>query len=807
MKKKLFGFLIFNFCCSASAADEYLDSILDNSTDVDVKKDHDEIQNVLNSSSVVSKNLKQVQESANDNVSSSKNLHFKDLKVVIVGNKLIEDATIIERANLSAFDEVDAWSINEIIKNLYASGFFETLDVFLNGNSLVISVKENPIVNKFLFDGNSKVSDDDFQKFFKDDLKPRTIFSLSKIKVLTQSIIDVYRSRGYYSVKVNPKIIKLPDNNVNVVFEVTEGPLTSVKKIMFIGNDKFTDYQLKSELLTKETAWWRFWSSDDIYSQQRVEADQESLAMFYKERGYADFKVDTSFSEISEDKQSFYLTFKISEGDIYKIGKIDFKSDIKDIDKIDIKKCLTFKENERFNIKKIEETKYKIIEILSNNGYIFAVVDYDVQNDQKNKKSSVIFTIQQGSKAYVNKIKISGNIITKDEVIRREMLVSEQDAMQTDKIAESIQNIRNLDFFSNVYVTKEQVGENKTNLNVFVDEKSTAMLQLNLGVAIGRGVFSKIGVSEKNFLGEGKYVSGDIMVGKYDKAVSGVYVVPYFLNRKLTLGTSAGVSKTNRSKTNSYKSKGFNYGNYIDYDITKYISHRIGYSFSYDDTTPDDEDSKNPLLIDENGRKIRSKLYSMLSYINLDSHVNTRKGIVLSLYNAYCGKGGNVKYMSHTITGKVYLPIFEKSVVFLRGEAGIIGRGAYIIDRFSLGGDNLRGFDYEGAGPRGRDVRFGDNGTAVRGTRYYSAMLAVGIPITEGVGQVRAVGFTQIGSLWKSNKPERYVYDENRMRMSAGFGIEWNSPIGPISLTYAKAVKKEKYDQTQSFQIGAILID
>lgn len=729
-------------------------------------------------------------------------------KVKIIGNRRIENDAIMEQIeSLGDCSDFSPSYIDLIIKKLFATGFFSDVNVREQNGKLVVEVTENPIVAEYAFEGNKAVTDDNFNKFFKDELKPRTIFSLSKVKYLTTEIINVYRQRGYFSVIVNPKIIKLSDNRVNVVFEINEGKIATVKKIFFVGNRRFSDSTLLAEISTKETAWWRFWSSDDLFSPERIETDKRLISEFYKTNGYADFKIESSFTELSEDKQSFYITIKMKEGDVYKIGDISLSSSIKDIKNNDLKKLLKFKTGDRFNLKSIEESKFDMADTLSNNGYIFSSIDYNISLDKVKKIANISFSVDQGNKAYINQIKIEGNVITKDEVIRREMLVQEQDALQADKVAKSIQNIRDLDFFSDVNVLQEKAGYGKTNLKVKVNEKSTAMLQLNLGYAIGRGVFSKIGLSEKNFLGEGKYVSGEVMIGKSDKAISGQYVIPYFLNRRIDLGFSAGISETNRTKTTSSKNRSYSVGTYLSYQINPKFSHRVGYSFSYDDTKPDGW--VHDLLEDEYGKRSRSSIYSVLSYVDLDSRINPRDGYVFALRNSYYGLGGNVKFGSHSVTGKYYFPVFDRCVFMVKAEAGIMGDGSYLIDRFSLGGDDIKGFDYDGIGPRIKKSQSKDE-ESLRGTRFYSGVFAFGVPITEGVGRIRSVTYLMLGSNWKSNTDKKYkdcIYDENKMRVSVGTGIEWMSPLGPLAITYSKAVKKEKYDDTSTLQIGYVIID
>jgi len=770
---------------------------------------------------------------SNDNIKGKKH----SFKIKIIGNKRIEYGTIAEKIHsLNYYGDFSPAFIDSVIKKLFSTGFFTSVDVQVEKGRLVVAVKENPIVAEYAFEGNKAVSDDNFNKFFQDELKSRTVFSLSKIKYLTTEIINVYRQRGYFSVTVNPKVIKLSDNRVNVVFEIKEGKIATVKKVFFVGNRRFDDATLLAEMSTKETAWWRFWSSDDLFDPARIDTDKRLITEFYKTHGYADFKIESSFNELSEDKESFYITIKMKEGDVYNFGNIDIKSEIKDVTKEELQKLLKISKSKKFNLKEIEESKFQMADYLSNRGYVFSSINYDLQLDKDKKIAHITFNVDQGEKAYINQIKIEGNMITKDEVIRREMLIQEQDALQADKVAKSIGNIRDLDFFSDVNVMQEKVGQGKANLKVKVNEKSTAMLQLNLGYAIGRGIFTKIGLSEKNFLGEGKYVSGEVMVGRNDKAISGQYIIPYFLNRRMDLGFSAGIAESNRTKTTSAKNKSYSLGSFVTYQINPKLSHRIGYSFSYDDTKPDssvqfkevkfndmnkaeydafwknrnrDTRKLHELLDNEFGKRTRSSIYSVLSYADLDSRVNPRDGYVWALRNSYYGVGGDVKFGSHTLTGKYYFPMFDRCVLMVKGEAGFMGKGSYMIDRFSVGGDDVKGFDYDGIGPRIKKEQSVDE-EALRGTRYYSGVFAFGVPITEGVGRVRSVTYVMFGSNWKSNTEEKYkncIYDENKMRVSVGTGVEWMSPLGPIAITYTKAVKKQKYDDTQTLQIGYVIID
>lgn len=749
--------------------------------------------------------------------------------IIVNGNKRIESGTVISYLKFSKPADANDYTINASIKSLYSTGLFSSVNISRQNNTVHVDVVENPIVNRIAFEGNDKVDDDTFEKFFGDRIRARNIFKLSDIKSLTNDILKIYRAQGRFLTKVDPQIIHLSDNRVNVVFNIKEGPMALIRQILFSGNKAFSDEKIKSKLQSREHTWWCFWTSDDIYAPEKVELDKKEITNFYKRNGYIDIKVLSSIAELSQDRKSFFLTYKISEGEPYTVDAIDIETNIEHINKKALLDKVQQKIGNLYCLDDVEDSENGMLEVLAEEGFIFAEVSSSVKKLEGNKVK-LIFKVSRGPKVYINNIKIIGNLITLDSVIRREFQIEEQDALNSVKLRESNNRIRDLDFFSNVDIdTQPGPTQDTVDILVKVSEKSTTQIQLGLGVQIGSGLFGQISLLEKNFLGTGRSMGAAVEIGQHTRAASMSVTEPYFMGRKLALTLDAGAAQSKREKTTSLKSESLFAGCSIGYDITKYLSHAVGYKLSLDraknyrpysymhvleiikpearkglglpdPATMTDAEKKecDNLTVDDYGNMTRSKLYSVLTLAVLDSYLTPRKGYVFSMTNTFCGLGGNVKYNSHVFSAKCFIPVGRTWTGVIKGEFGLMSHKALLDDRFSLGGDDLKGFDYDGVGPREKFPQ----AYAVRGTRYYSGTVALKMPILDGDMPLDGIVFMQFGSLWKSNKSKKFVHDDKKLRASVGLGLEWQSPMGPIAFTYSHAFKKRKYDETQRLQIG-----
>lgn len=754
-------------------------------------------------------------------------------EIIIKGNKRIERPTIEACLTFHDPKSYTEERADESVKALNATGLFS--DIRINkdkSGNVIIHVVENPVINKIAFEGNEKLDDASLEKIFGSRISPRSIFRLAEIKSLTNEILKIYKVQGRFLAKVEPQKIPLPNNTVNVVFKIDEGPLALIRKIYFIGNEAFPDGTLKSQLMSAEHKWWKFWSNDDIYAPEKIELDKKELCDFYRRNGYVDMKIISAVAELSTDRKSFFLTYKIKEGVKYTVDEISIESDFKSVDKKEILGKVKQKVGRVYDLEDVQDSEFGILDTLAEKGFVFAEVESRIVRLSKGHMK-LIFHISRGPKIYIGKIRVSGNTITRDTVIRREMTIEEGDPFNSVRLRESNNKIRDLDFFGNVNI-EQQPGEapDTVDLLVNVNEKPTAQIDFQIGVEIGNGLISQIGISERNFLGTGKGLSASVTFAQRSRGFSVQLVDPYFMDRKLAFMVEGGFSQIRRTKTTSYRGNSVYGGFSVGYDIAKHLSHMVGYRLSIDhtknyrnetnidylkklnkekkavrillelpdpDTMTESEIKEfNDLYGSDYGSKTRGRLYSTLTYANLDSTIRPRSGYIISLTNALCGAGGNVHYNSHTLSGKYFIPLLRSLTCILKGEFGMMFGKPLIDDRFSLGGDDLKGFEYDGVGPR---EKFGEK-YAVRGTRFYCGTAAMRMPILEGDMAVDGILFVQAGALWRSMKSKKFIFDDKRTRASIGGGIEWQSPMGPIAITYSYPIKKKSHDETQRLQIG-----
>lgn len=416
----------------------------------------------------------------------------------INGLQRVEKETALSYAGISTNKPVSTEELNEALKRLYDTGLFSDISFDTKGNTLVINVKENPVIGVMAFDGNDKIDD----KILESEVQsaPRSVFSKAKVQQDVQRILDVYKRAGRYGVSVEPKIIKKSENRVDLIFEIEEGPEAKIDTINFIGNKHYTGKDLQSEIMSKESRWYRLFSSAENFDREKMNYDQELLRRFYNRHGYADFAVVSAIAELSRDKTSFILTFTIDEGKRYTINDIQIKSTVPDIDANQWYKYVTFKTGNWYNSDEIEKTVNALTEELSRKGFVFVEVVPNIYKDRETGKLSVVFDIKENAKVFVNRINITGNTRTLDEVIRREFRISEGNVFNVAKIRESRRNVERLNYFSKVDIDTERVDYDKADINVNVEEKSTGYFNVGVGYSTVNGALIRAGITENNFL-------------------------------------------------------------------------------------------------------------------------------------------------------------------------------------------------------------------------------------------------------------------------------------------------------------------
>ncbi len=392
----------------------------------------------------------------------------------IKGLQRVEKETALSYAGIATDKPVSSQELNDALKRLYDTGLFSDISFDTEDSSLVINVTENPVIGILAFDGNNKIDD----KILESEIQSssRSVFSKAKVQQDVQRILDVYKRAGRYGVSVEPKIIQKSENRVDLIFEIEEGPEAKIETINFIGNKHYTGKDLQGEIMSKESRWYRLFSSAENFDREKMNYDQELLRRFYNRHGYADFAVISAIAELSRDKTAFILTFTIDEGIRYKINNIQIKSSVSDIDANQWYKYVTFKLGAWYNSDEIEKTVNALTDELSRKGFVFVEVVPHIYKDRESGKLSVVFDIKENAKVFVNRINISGNSRTLDEVIRREFRLSEGNVFNASKIRESRRNIERLNYFSKVDIETEQVAYDKADIDVNVEENQTDIL-------------------------------------------------------------------------------------------------------------------------------------------------------------------------------------------------------------------------------------------------------------------------------------------------------------------------------------------
>jgi outer membrane protein insertion porin family len=723
-------------------------------------------------------------------------------EIKVEGNQRIEAATVLSYTDIQKGDPFDQALLDRALKNLYATGLFADVSLYQQGSDLVVTVSENPIINEIRFEGNKKIKSVDLQSELQ--LKPRQVLTRTKVQADVDRLQEMYRVSGRFSALIDPKIIKLDQNRVNLVFEVNEGMETLISRISFIGNKHYSDDQLQKVIRSREDRWYRFWTADDKYDPDRLAYDRELLRKFYLEHGYADFRVDTAVAELSPDRKDFFVTFSLEEGDRYKVGKIDIQSTIPDLDAEPLKKTVTFKTGEWYKYSTLESTVTNMTNELGNRQFAFVDIQPGVTRNRQDHTVDINFAIKEGQKTFIENINISGNSRTLDEVIRREMMLVEGDPFNADKIKKSEQKINNLGFFEKAQIRAQQGSSpDKTNIDVTVDEKSTGELSIGAGFSTSDGPLADFHILEKNFLGKGQQLGLSSTIAKKKTEFDFSFTEPYFLKRGLSAGVDLFHVTQNLQAQSSYDSKRLGGGLRLGYPLSEHWRQNLSYRYESNNIN-NISFTASPLIKDQAGKRVTSTVAQALTYDTRDSSIDPTEGLVSRFGVDVAGLGGQAKYYKARVGGTYYYPVIDKWVFSLLGEAGYIhgwgGEKVRINERFYIGGDNLRGFADSGIGPR-------DVGTATRdslgGNEFWRGSAELDFPtgLPDDFG-LMAHAFSDFGSLWTLDDSSPTIMDKNSMRMSAGAGISWRSPLGPMRINLAKPIMKESFDKVQQFRFS-----
>lgn len=771
-------------------------------------------------------------------------------RIRVQGNKRVESETVTSYIPLKIGDSFDQSEMDHALKELFSTGYFEDVKVAREGNDLVITVAENALINQIAFEGNSKLKDDILKEVIQ--IKSREVLSRAKVQEAQQNILEGYRRLGRFGATVDPKIIKLDDGAVNLVFEINEGDVTYVRKINFIGNKHIDSSKLESHLTTKRKRWYNFLTSNDVYDPSRFSSDQEDLRQFYREQGYLDFRIISATADLSPDRKDFFLTFTVEEGERYTLEKVDLVSHMKTIKAEELKELVTLKPGQYYPEKEVKKHIELLTTKVGSKGHAFAEIVPTLEKDAKTRKVKLTFEVKEGPRIYIERIDITGNERTHDAVIRRVLRIHEGDSYNASKIEDSKQQLKNLGYFKDVKIQVEQGSErDRARLVISVQEQSTGEFRVEGGFSTLEKVLGKLTFSERNFMGRGQIVGASVAISGKSQDFSASFTEPFFMDRRLAVGLS--VFKTRSSYFSGYSESRLGLRPHLAYFLMDDLAQSWGYSFHQDDikvgaandfsgTRPPELPAANPwppapnsipanpseIIRAQAGKYLTSALDHSLSYDKRDSPISPTSGYAVILSNSLAGLGGDARYLKTSLVGAYYYSPFDDVVIKFKGSYSRIdnpgGKVLRVTDSLCFGNDSFRGFEFGGLGPRdvssaGKD--FVGATRALVGTIDMS--FPIGLPNEFGV---KGAIFTDFGTVWRApvtgvttvtrslttpatvppGQGTAYlapnVQDDKSIRVAVGVGITWDSPMGPLRIDYSIPVKKSPYDKTQRILIG-----
>ena len=780
--------------------------------------------------------------------------------IVVEGNRRVEADTIRSYFRLAPGERLDAGKIDAAYKALYRTGLFQDVRINQAGGRLVVTVVENPVINRVAFEGNKKAKDEQISAEIQS--KPRGTFSRPMVQSDVSRIVEIYQRSGRYDVRVEPKIIELPNNRVDLIFEIDEGAKTGVKKIVFVGNRAYSDGRLKDIIRTGETSLLSFLKSNDIYDPDRLEVDRDLLRRFYLKHGFADVRIVSAVGEYDTSRNGFVVTFTIDEGDRYRFGTIDVQSRISVIDANSVRNRVRSVSGDIYNAEAVEKTVEEVTIEIAKRGYPFAVVRPRGDRNYETKIISVTYTIEDGPRVYVERINVRGNTRTRDYVIRREIDFAEGDAYNRALIERAERRLKNLQYFKTVKITNEPGSSpDRVVVNVDVEEQSTGQFSVAGGYSTTDGFIGEISVQERNLLGRGHVARAAVTYGSRSRGLELGFVEPYLFGYRLALGLDAFHKETTSAQYVSYTTKTTGGAVRFGIPLAENLSSQVRYSgYRQEINLPDQLRNCNNINPDfittfptpavfasgafvnttggtqndcyfdgEASLAVRKELAQgavfvstvgyNITFSSLDQIKNPTKGIFAELKQDFAGVGGDVNFIKTTGDFRYYHEVLPDIVSLTRLQAGHAtgwgGKDLRMLDHFQGGPSLIRGFSPAGFGPR--DLTVGTNQDALGGSMYWAATAELQTPLyflPKDFG-MRFAAFVDAGQLWDYRGPTAWlppepgatgetlvVGDSNKLRSSAGVGIVWDSPFGPLRFDIAYPITKESYDKTQIFRFG-----
>lgn len=719
-------------------------------------------------------------------------------QIAVAGAQRLEPNTILSYIRLRPGDPWNQAAGDQVLKELYATELFSNVSVAYDAGTVTINVTENPVVNRILLEGNKRIKEDKILPEIK--LAPRQIFTRSKVRADVARIIELYKRQGRFAATVEPKMVQLAQNRVDVVFEIEEGPKSKVRQINIIGNEAFGDGELKGEMVTKEARLTSFFSSNTSYDPDRLAFDQQKLRQFYLTQGYADFRVVSAVAELTPDKRDFIITYVVEEGERYKFGKVEVESQLRDFDSALMTKNVPMKTGDWYDAKLVEDTVEQFGDLAGSFGYAFADVDPEFTRNKEELTMDVRLVLREAPRVYVERIDVNGNTLTQDKVVRREFRLAEGDAFNSLSVKRSTARIKSLGYFQENFEIEQKDGStpDRIVLEANVEEKATGELQLSAGFSSIENFLLQGAIRQRNFRGRGQTIGLSVNWSSFSRSAQASFTEPYLFDKNISAGfdvyrrdlNNFNFASGNRNTTFQQTTTGASLR--VGVPLTEFASLIGSYTLNFDDITLDRNtyftDRQNPptlecdpllagrYLCDAIGKRTSSILGMTVALDTTDSRLRPTRGRSVSVTGEFAGLGGDVKYVRVRGRAAQFWPLGAGFIFSLQGEGGAIrsfeDRNApgqdkvRLTDRFFLGEPQIRGFDIRGVGPRVLRYPYDSDGNlitdrerigddAIGGNAYYLGRAEVEIPLGSGARElgIRPSVFVDVGALFNVTTP------------------------------------------------------
>lgn len=739
------------------------------------------------------------------NAGAAKAQQYRFSSIDVVGNLRIESSTIRSYAGISAAQSLTAADLNAAYQSIASSGLFEEVEIVPNGARLVIKVKEFPTINRVAFEGNSRLKDEVLAGLVKS--QTRRVFNPTEVEQDRAVIAEAYANSGRLAAKVNPKFIRLSDNRVDLVFEIFEGGLVEIERISFVGNRAYSDRKLRSVLETKQAGLLRTFIQRDTFVEDRIEFDKQVLSDFYKSRGYADFRINSVNAEISQERDAYFITFNIREGQKFSVGQIDVTTDLSGIDTKAFARAGKVRTGQTYSPLAIENDITRMERFANQEGLEFLRITPRISRNDASLSLDVNYVIERGPRIFVERIDIEGNTATLDRVIRRQFRIVEGDPFNPSEIRASARRIRALGFFSNADVTsREGSNPEQVVVDVKVEEAPTGSLSFGASYSTEAGAGGLVEYSERNFLGRGQALSLKMTAGTGNQTYSFDFTEPAFLYNDLSLSLLTSYAETQR-QFSQYNTSALKFRPQLSFPLSEQT--RLGVRYQYTESKLSNASLSTGAVIGEElalGNISESGLGYTLSFDSRRTGLDPDAGVLARIEQDFSGLGGDTTSLKTTglISGEMKV-LGEEVTLIGTIEGGMLSYSkgqSRVVDRFQLGSGIMRGFEPGGIGPREYDSVNGVN-DALGGDKFAAmrleALFPIGLPEEYGItGGV----FYDVGNLWGLEYDSADIqYEKGAWRQAAGVSIIWITPVGPFRFNFSRAIAKELLDTANDFEL------